>query len=278
MAKQITIEKSALISGLGLHTGCSVSVRLEPGLPGEGIVFSREGCPFGECSVRALASNVTETVRRTVIGNDRISVSTVEHFMAAAYSSGIHSLRVFIDSIEMPVLDGCSKEWMRLFEEAGKKELDASVSVLELSKPVVVISGDAAAIAAPADVSSFTYVIDYPGTVIGSDACTFIPSKMSFAKEIAPARTFGFYKEIEYIKANNLAKGCDLSNALVIMDDGYSSDLRVPSEPARHKCLDLIGDAALCGFELKASVTAIRSGHSLNTRLAALLEKLGEFN
>lgn len=267
-----TIGRSVSVSGLGLHSGCSVSVELLPGGPGDGIRFVRRG--DGE-SFEALASSVISTERRTVIGTGGFSVSTVEHFMSAAYSLGITDLRVLIDAPEMPVLDGSAASWCNLFGAAGFVDLPGDRRIVSVPEPLAVTSGGAVVVASPSDRLSFTYILDYPGTFLGTQACCFVPSSGDYERDIAPARTFGFYSEMEYIKRNNLAKGCDLSNALVIMDDGYSSELKVPCEPARHKCLDLIGDIALCGCDLRASITAFKSGHSLNTEMAALLQKLG---
>ncbi len=271
---QRTIENEFNVSGVGLHTGRKVEFTVKPAKAGEGVRFfdkRNPGAPF----VRALASNVLNTVRRTLIGNESFSVSTVEHFLAAASALGIGNLQVWVDGGEAPVLDGSALAWSEFFIKAGVKDLEIPARVLTLERPEVVYEGLSAVIALPSDELRYTFVLDYPNTVIGSQTFSFAPGEGDFIRDVAPARTFGFYDEIKALTESNLAKGCDLSNALVIMENGYSSPLKFSMEPARHKCLDLIGDMFLAGVILSAHIIAIRSGHKLNVKMAGEIEKIG---
>ena len=270
--KQRTISKKFSVDGVGIHTGKKAIVEILPANPNEGILFfdkNHEEYP----PVKARACNVVNSTRCTVLGNDKFSVSTVEHFMATIKSFGIDNLKIYIDAPEMSILDGSAKKWCELFLDAGIKEFEESVKMVDFTAPLYIESGNSSIVAIPSDKLKYTFVFDYPKTIVGTQIFTFTPSEDDFVKEVASARTFAFYEEIKPLLDSGLAKGGDLSNALIIKKDGYMSDLNFDNEPVRHKCLDLIGDIALCGFGFNAHIIAIRSGHKLNTKFASILEK-----
>ena len=270
--KQRTILRKFSVEGVGIHTGKKAIVDIIPAdNPNEGILFFDKNHKEYQ-PIKARALNVVNSTRCTVLGNDKFSVSTVEHFMATVKSFGIDNLKIYIDAPEMPILDGSAKKWCELFLEAGIKEFDEPIKKVEFSVPLYVESGNSSVVAIPSDKLKYTFIFDYPNTIVGTQIFTFIPSEDDFIKEVASARTFAFYEEINPLLDKGLAKGGDLSNALIIKKDGYMSDLNFDNEPVRHKCLDLIGDISLCGFNFDAHIIAIRSGHKLNTEFAKHLE------
>lgn len=272
MKRQCTLKSGFTAEGKGLHTGVSSSLRVEPGLSDEGILFFRSDKPELN-PLKASALHIESTVRCTALGNGEITISTAEHFLAAASGLGINNLRVYINASELPILDGSSAVWTSLFKKAGIAEQEKDVKIIDILRPIAVTSGSSAVMALPSETLRYTFVLDYPNTPIGTQMYSFVPAEDDFEKEIAPARTFAFYSEIKELIDRNLIKGGDLSNALVIKEDGFSSPMIFENEPARHKCLDLIGDLSLCGGELKAHVIALKSGHALNAKLAVEIEK-----
>lgn len=268
---QRTISKKFSVEGVGIHTGKKAIVEIVPADPNDGILFfdknHKEYNP-----IRAIASNVVNSTRCTVLGNGQFSVSTVEHFLATVKSFGIDNIKVYIDGSEMPILDGSAKKWCELFLDVGITEFKEPVKTVDFTAPQYIESGNSSIVAIPSDKLKYTFIFDYPKTIVGTQIFTFIPSEDDFVSQVASARTFAFYEEIKPLLEKGLAKGGDLSNALIIKEDGYMSDLNFYNEPVRHKCLDLIGDISLCGFNFNAHIIAIRSGHKLNTEFAKHLE------
>ena len=272
--KQRTISRKFSVEGVGIHTGKKAIVEIVPANPNDGILFFDKNHE-DYLPIMALASNVVNSTRCTVLGNDKFSVSTVEHFLATVKSFGIDNIKVYIDAPEMPILDGSAKKWCELFSEVGITEFEEPVKIIDLTVPQYIESGNSSIVAIPRDKLKYTFIFDYPNTIVGTQIFTFTPSEDDFVKEVASARTFAFYEEIKPLLEKGLAKGGDLSNALIIKEDGYMSELNFDNEPVRHKCLDLIGDISLCGFNFNAHIIAIRSGHKLNTKFASILEKIG---
>lgn len=268
---QRTISKKFSVEGVGIHTGKKAIVEIVPADPNDGILFfdknHKEYNP-----IRAIALNVVNSTRCTVLGNGQFSVSTVEHFLATVKSFGIDNIKVYIDGPEMPILDGSAKKWCELFLDVGITEFKEPVKTVDFTTPQYIESGNSSIVAIPSDKLKYTFIFDYPKTIVGTQIFTFIPSEDDFVSQVASARTFAFYEEIKPLLEKGLAKGGDLSNALIIKEDGYMSDLNFYNEPVRHKCLDLIGDISLCGFNFNAHIIAIRSGHKLNTEFAKHLE------
>ncbi len=274
MILQKTLKSTKTISGIGLHSGARISLKLRPATADTGIVFHRTD---GErtVAIRAIAENVIDTKMATVIGHDGLSVSTIEHFMAALAACGIDNLHVDIDGPEVPVLDGSAAPFIREIQQAGTKTLAASRKFIAIRKPLEIIEGEKRISIIPSRFFRITFDIafDHPAISIQQYSMKF--STESFCKEIAPARTFGFLQEVEELKANGLARGGSLENAVVIDKNGVMNPegLRFHDEFVRHKILDSFGDFSLIGHSLLGHIRAFKAGHDLN---AKMVEKILE--
>ena len=299
--KQQTVGKSYSFEGKGLHTGKVSRITVNPAPVDYGIRFRRTD--IGEDAIiDAVAGNVSSTARSTTISKDDISVMTIEHLMSALTGMGVDNALVDIDNVEVPILDGSAKPYIDAMWQDGKGivEQDAPRKYLELASSVEIKNEETGAYVRiePADVPSFDLTIDFNSKVLGVQSAHWDPS-VTYAEEIGICRTFVFFHEIEYLFNNNLIKGGDVDNAVVIVEhpvsleqlgrmaslfnvpmlgvrpDGYLDNitLRFPNECARHKLLDLMGDLRLAGGFLKAKVTAYKAGHTINTRAAAAVSK-----
>ena len=295
--KQQTVGKSYSFEGKGLHTGKVSRITVNPAPVDYGIRFRRTD--IGEDAIiDAVAGNVSSTARSTTISKDDISVMTIEHLMSALTGMGVDNALVDIDNVEVPILDGSAKPYIDAMWQDGKGivEQDAPRKYLELASSVEIKNEETGAYVRiePADVPSFDLTIDFNSKVLGVQSAHWDPS-VTYAEEIGICRTFVFFHEIEYLFNNNLIKGGDVDNAVVIVEhpvsqeqlgrmaslfnvpmlgvrpDGYLDNitLRFPNECARHKLLDLMGDLRLAGGFLKARVTAYKAGHTINTSAAA---------
>lgn len=265
-----TLARKVTVNGLGLHTGEWVNVFLHPAQEGEGIVFYvRDGRRV--VHIPALTPFVADTRRRVVLAKDGVSVQTVEHLLAACFGIGITDLVVEVKGAELPIGDGSAQLWVDAFKEASIVPLNEPAPIFSPAKTVTVQDGNALITVAPNDrfTATVTFVTDHP--LVGVQTATFDEETDDFVTAIAPARTFGFWEEVEALLTQGLAKGGSLENALVVFPDRYSSPLRFPDELARHKLLDLMGDLTLLGRQWKARVTARASGHSLHHRLCQTL-------
>lgn len=297
--KQHTIAAEATISGVGLHTGKSVNVTFKPAPENHGIVFCRtdlEGRPL----VKADVDLVTALERSTTIESNGASVGTVEHCMAALMGLGIDNVLVELDNVEMPIVDGSSKPYIELFEQTGLVEQTAHRVYFELKENIVY--RDAARgvelLAVPADEFKVTVMVDYNSKVLGLQYAT-LANLSDFKTEISACRTFVFLHELKALIQNNLIKGGDVNNALVIVDrqldeadmeylhkafpgvadlsvsrEGYLNNVNTyfSNEPARHKLLDIVGDLALLGRRIKAHIIATRPGHAANIAFGKMIK------
>lgn len=261
--RQATLEAPFELTGVGVHTGVDCRLRLRPGGVDEGFRLIHRGHTFP-----AHVGLVSECTRSTKVGLAEFAVSTVEHLLAAAAASQLDNLVIEVEGGEVPILDGSALPFFEEFSRAGRVEQGKSVEPLVLDRPVWVGQGDAMVLARPHHRLELEYLIYYPHPMVGCQQVTFVPDEDSFLEQLAPARTFALWEEVQPLFESGLAKGGDLSNALVIYQDRYSSPLRLADEPVRHKCLDLLGDLALLGRPLQARVTAVRAGHRLHVALA----------
>ncbi|ADU97027.1 UDP-3-O-acyl-N-acetylglucosamine deacetylase [Thermovibrio ammonificans] len=270
---QRTLEREVAFSGIGLHTGKKVNVRLVPAPPDTGIVFVRVDLP-GSPSVKAAPEALSRLFYATNLSSNGVSVQTVEHLMAALSAFGIDNLFVYLDSEELPILDGSSAPYILLFEESGVKEQNRKRRYARLKRPVSVSHEDKRIEAEPADTLVIDNTISFNHTYkkVRFQRMVYTHSLESF-KEIAKARTFCFYQEVEALRAAGLAKGGSLENAVVIDDYGILNEggLRMENEFVAHKTLDLIGDLYVLGYPLLAKITAYKTGHALN---AALVKRI----
>ncbi len=267
-AEQITLARPVRKEGIGLRSGKSCAVSLLPADRDTGIVLSTEGGP----SIPATADFVLDTRRGTTLGNQQVSVGSVEHLMAALYGVGVDNARVEVIGPELPACDGSSAEWVALLQEAGLTRLGARRDVMRLPRAVWSASGAGWAVASPArNGLSLAVAVEYENTVAGRQTLWLRLTRSRFERELAPARTFAVADEVASLRTQGLAQGADESNAFTVGPEGYSGALRFDDEVVRHKALDLLGDLALCGRPIHAHVVAVRPGHSVNVMLAQAL-------
>ncbi len=268
--KQKTLAQSVVTSGQGLHSGIKTGLVLHPLPPNSGIQFTGISA---DATVRADLDNVSSTGYATSLRNRGISVATVEHFLAALHSYGITNLLVKVQS-EVPILDGSAIEFCRLIEEAGIKEQDEECAEIVVDQTYRSEKRDGASITIePAETFSVRYELRYPKPV-GSQEYHYIHrGPETFKEEIAPARTFGFLRDIAQLEKMGLAAGGRLSNFILIDDEKIIyTELRFPDEFARHKILDVIGDFYLLGRPLRGAISACMTGHSDNIALLRQLK------
>lgn len=268
--KQRTIAKPVEVLGIGLHKGEPIRLRLEPLNADAGIVFYRDDLAM---SIPLSPESVVNTQMATVIGNEKGSISTIEHFLSAVYAYGIDNLRVIIDGNEMPVMDGSAISFCLLLDEAGIQELDRSKKVIRIKRKVEIKDGSKFVRLSPAESATFNFEIKFDHPVIGQQKEKFELSTTGFVNEIARARTFGFAKDIQYLQSQNLALGASLQNAIGLDDHKILNPegLRFENEFVRHKILDAMGDMMVSGYNILGSYTAFAGSHKLNYLLTKAL-------
>jgi UDP-3-O-[3-hydroxymyristoyl] N-acetylglucosamine deacetylase len=263
---QRTVAKRVSVTGVGLHSGKPASLTLAPAAPDTGIRFVRMDLGV---EIPARADLVVDTLLSTSLGVGPARVATVEHVLAALTGLGVDNCRVEVDGPEIPILDGSAAPFVYLVKEAGIEPQRAGKRFLVVDQPVEVRDGDKVARLEPAREMSVRFTVDFNHPLITDQTFDFTFSARRFARELAPARTFCFLRDIEYMKSKGLAQGGSLDNAIVI--DEFSilnpEGLRFPDEFARHKVLDAIGDLTLIGMPIIGALTARKSGHAMNQAL-----------
>ncbi|MBV9233838.1 MAG: UDP-3-O-[3-hydroxymyristoyl] N-acetylglucosamine deacetylase [Candidatus Eremiobacteraeota bacterium] len=262
---QTTLRRELHFEGVGLHTGAACAAWVEPAPPNLGLRFLVDGT-----EIPATADYVVDTRRATVIGCDGVSVSTTEHLLSALFAMGVCNARIRLEGPEVPALDGSAAQFVGAILEAGTVEQTAVRDAFELEAPCVIERGDRMVLAFPAADFRVRFVADFPHP-IGTQYLDVEITPQRYVEEIAPARTFAYLHEIEALRADGLARGGSLDNALVFAPAGPMQPLRWPDEAVRHKVLDLIGDLALLGAWPRCEVVAIKSGHSLHASLTQAL-------
>lgn len=270
-ALQRTLRSPIACTGVGLHSGQPVKVRLVPAPIGHGIVFLRTDLGH---SIPARFDAVVDTRLCTVVGKGDARVGTIEHLMAALHASGVDNLLIEVDSAEIPVFDGSSEPWLFLLDCAGIDVQSAERAVIEVLRTVRVEDGDAFAELRPGH-HGFTMALSiaFDADAIGRQARTFTLEPGAFRRELSRARTFGQKHEIDGLQRAGLARGGSLDNAVVV-DGGKvlnPAGLRMTDEFVRHKLLDAVGDLALAGGPLQGRFVGHKSGHALNNRLLRAL-------
>jgi len=268
---QTTIQRPIEAEGVGLHTAVHCKMRLLPAPADTGIVFRR--VDLDNFEVEALGRNVARVSYATSLMKQGVWLSTTEHLLAALYSSGIDNVCVELDALELPILDGSAQRFIEMLDEAGLRRLRKPRRYLRVARPLEFSDGDRRIGIYPCDEFRVKCVIDFPHRLIGHQTTELIVTAESFRRELASARTFGFVEEVERLRAQGLVRGGSLDNAIVLTRHGVMNPegLRFPDEFARHKTLDLIGDLALLGLPLQASVVAHKAGHALHTQLVMRL-------
>jgi len=263
-----TINTTVSITGIGLHSGIYTKLALHPAPAGRGITFVR--ADLDGLRIPALQASTTALDYATSVGRDDVQVGTVEHLLSALMACGITDADIHIDGPEVPIIDGSSLPFMHLIDAAGVRELGAEVPVLRLREPIEVTEGNKSVRIAPANRLIIKYRIDFDHPMIGRQSVHFDFGHDNFLRKIAPARTFGFLRDVEKLRAAGLARGGSVENAVVLDDRGViSGPLRFKDEFVRHKVLDLVGDLALIGRPIVGEITANRAGHALHSRFVA---------
>ena len=269
-ARRKTINTDVSITGIGLHSGIYTTVELHPANVGSGITFVR--ADLHGLRIPALQASTTALDYATTVGRDDVSVGTVEHLLSAVMACGITDLDIHIDGREVPIVDGSALPFMHLIDAAGVRELDAEVPVLRINEPIEVSDGEKTIHMKPSNRLMLTYKIDFDHPSIGKQSFHFDYQHDNFLKKIAPARTFGFLREVEQLRAAGLARGGSVENCIVLDDRAVmNGPLRFRDEFVRHKILDLLGDLALIGRPIVGEITAHRAGHALHSRFVAKL-------
>lgn len=268
---QATISKSVECEGIALHSGADAHMRLKPAPVDTGIVFTRVDVTDADNVVAAVFDNVGETMLGTTIMNGAgTTVATIEHLMAALAALEIDNVSVELNGPEIPIADGCSAVFVDLLSKAGRTEQDKSRRRLKITSPVCIEDGLKKAELHPhEDGFSARFDIDFDNPVIGQQSYDMEVTPKAFADEIAGARTFGFYKDLETMQAMGLAKGASLDNTIAIDGESIMNEggLKYEDEFVRHKVLDAIGDLSLAGAPIVGRFIGVRSGHALNNQL-----------
>ena len=297
--KQCTLNDSFKVHGKGLHTGLMIDAEFCPAPEGHGYKIQRTDLE-GEPVIDAVAENVIATQRGTVVAKGDIKISTIEHALAALYAAGIDNCLIKVNAPEIPILDGSAKEYCEKIAQVGVKEqaMEKDYYIVRQKIEVRDEATGASLVVLPDDDCSIDAMIDFDSPVLNNQYAT-LDNLAEFPKEIAASRTFVFVREVEPLVKNNLIKGGDLDNAIVIYDSpmeqteldrladlmgvphknvnefGYINNipLTCDNEPARHKLLDVLGDIALIGRPIKGKIIATRPGHSLNTVFSKKIRK-----
>jgi UDP-3-O-[3-hydroxymyristoyl] N-acetylglucosamine deacetylase len=275
MAFQRTLRTAVTLSGVGLHNGREVTVRIQPASGDTGVVFRRIDLK-PSVEIPALAGYVADTTLATVLSDGEASVSTVEHCMAALAGMGVDNACVEVDGPELPILDGSAAPYVEAILRARVVPLKSKRRAIRIEKPLRVESGDKFSILRPADSLRITYSIDFEGTFPGSQHFYVDLNPDSFAAEIGMARTFGFLGEVELLRAMGKGRGGSLDNAIVVEGDRVLNPegLRVEDEFVRHKILDAVGDLALAGLPILGHLIVHKGGHGLHHALVTqMLER-----
>jgi UDP-3-O-[3-hydroxymyristoyl] N-acetylglucosamine deacetylase len=274
MVGQRTLKNSIRATGVGLHTGTKILMTLRPAEPDTGIVFRRVDLP-GAPEVRAVATNVGETRLGTTLVEGDAKISTVEHLLSAIAGLGIDNVLVEVDSGEVPIMDGSAGPFVFLLQSAGIAEQARPKRFVRVLKRVEVRDGDKWARFDPYDGFKVNFEIEFDHPVFKrhSQNASMDFSTTTYLKEVSRARTFGFMRDLETMRAHNLALGGNLDNAIVLDDSGVMNEdgLRSEDEFVKHKILDAIGDLYLLGHSLIGEFSGYKSGHGLNNRLLRAL-------
>jgi UDP-3-O-[3-hydroxymyristoyl] N-acetylglucosamine deacetylase len=263
--------------GIGLHSGATATVLLQPAEPGSGRFFIRTDLPDSQ-PIPAQLQAVDQTVLSTELRQGEATVRTVEHLLAALVGFGLDNVAIYLDGPEIPLLDGSALGWVEAIQSVGTVQQATPRRPVLLPHPITVQAGEAWVAAFPAPFPRFTYGIDFEVAAIGHQWFSWAPTAdplapEGFATAIAPARTFGLAHQIEYLQRQGLIKGGSLENALVCSHEGWvNPPLRFENEPVRHKMLDLIGDLSLLGTLPQAHIVAYKASHRLHTELAKAIQ------
>lgn len=268
---QKTLKQGIECTGIGLHSGRKVTLRLLPALPDTGIVFRRLDKAGFEVS--ASSSGVQRLDFATTIGVGDVEIKTVEHLLGAFYGMGVDNAIVELDASEVPIMDGSAAPFVYLVREAGLINQNRSRRYLRVVKPLEVQERDKWIKVLPSDDLRVTYTIAFDHPLIHQQTLTLPINEATFEDQIAPARTFGFMRDVEALRVRGLALGGSVDNAVVLGESkALNNDLRFVNEFVRHKILDVLGDLSLSGYFIKGHVIVHKGGHRLHAEMAKLLK------
>jgi len=268
MRFETTVHRAVEVSGVGLHSGVPVRMRITSAPAGTGIVFRRSDLDF--FPVAASWKHVARVSYATSLMRQGVLISTTEHLLSTLYSFAVDNAFIEIDNLEVPILDGSGQPFVDLLRKAGVRQLRRKRKYLRIRRPVTVEDGLKRISILPCDSFRLTCDIDFPGP-IGKQSIEMEVTPERYATELSPARTFGFESELAGMREMGLIRGASLESALCFTPEGVLNPggLRFPDECCRHKALDLIGDLALIGRPLLGHVIAERAGHAMHTALVA---------
>jgi len=271
--KQKTLKKSFSVEGTGLHTGVSVNMEVRPAPENTGYIFVRTD--LDDFEIPASVEYISHCSYATTLLKNGVVLSTCEHLLSALRGLGVDNCFIYLDNMEIPILDGSSENFVDMIQKVGLEDQNAPKRFLKVLKKVEYSHGDRKMSIEPADTFQIECAIDFDHPMIGTQTLNITVTEEDYGKEIASARTFGFTHEIEQLRKANLALGGSLDNAIVLDEQGMLNDtpLRFHNEFVRHKILDLIGDLALLGMSLKGKVIAEKSGHAVHASMMATLLK-----
>jgi UDP-3-O-[3-hydroxymyristoyl] N-acetylglucosamine deacetylase/3-hydroxyacyl-[acyl-carrier-protein] dehydratase len=271
-----TVARAVEVSGVGLHLGQPCRLVFEPAAPGRGVRFRRVDLPGApETPAHVGAAELAE--RRTQLGTGAAALHTVEHVLAAVAGAGIDDLTIAMDGPEPPILDGSSRPFLDAVLQAQPVEHAGTVEYLRLARPVRVVDGDATYVAEPAETLTLDVRIDFPHPLVGEQRGCWEVTPEAFGRDLSPARTFGFLREVEALRAKGLIQGATTENVIVLDEQGVvGTTLRWPDEFVRHKAMDCVGDLALAGKRVLARITATRPSHRGTVLLVRALLAQGQ--
>ena len=271
MGQQHTLASAISLSGIGLHTGVNVNLRICPAPAHTGVVFRRTD--LDGFMIEAQSRHVARVSYATSLMKKGVLISTTEHLLSALAGLGVDNAVVEIDNLELPIVDGSAVPFVNLIREAGLRAQRARRTYAKILQPLELSEGAKKIAVYPAETFGVSYSISFPHPVIGAQSLDFIPCRASYETDIAPARTFGFLAEVEMLLKSGLVKGGSLENVVVLDQERVMNPegLRFPDEFCRHKILDLIGDISLFGHPLIGHVVADRAGHAMHAQLVSQL-------
>lgn len=274
MEKQRTLKKTAVLSGIALHTGVRATLRINPAPASHGIVFRRVDLPE-KPQVHAIATNVVDVRRGTTIASGKAAVSTVEHIMASLHACHVDNAIVDMDGPEPPIADGGALPYMEAILAAGFETQDAPAEYWTASEIIYVEGGDTKMVLTPCDEFRISCLTSFKGVPNDPQYYSLVITQESFLEELAPARTFANYSDLKILFEMGLCKGGSLDNSAIIHNGAIicKEELRFEDEIVRHKMLDIVGDLFLCGKRVKANIIAIKPGHPRNVELAQAMIK-----
>ncbi|MFY9561556.1 MAG: UDP-3-O-acyl-N-acetylglucosamine deacetylase [Terriglobales bacterium] len=268
MTHEQTIRAPATCTGVGLHSGAPVTLRILPASAGTGIVFRRTD--LDGFAIEASGRNVARVSYATSLMKKGVLISTTEHLLSAFIGAGIDNAVVELDNLELPILDGSARPFVEMIQKAGIRRQRKIRTYLRIVREIELREGDKFIAVYPANTYSVSYAINFPHPQIGRQTFCVQLTNGSYLREIAPARTFGFMHEAEAMREQGLIRGASTENAIVLdRNRVLNPPLRFADEFVRHKVLDLIGDLALIGKQILGSVVADRAGHAMHTALVS---------